>query len=353
MPENIYSTKIFLLAAVSALSLLLAAACPSPAWAAEPQGAENPRVINLRDSREAHKVVTEDKLRYGVSFLSDSVCGGRATGSLGATAAAMWIENEWRRIGIKPMGETYSSSFRTRDGKIARDLIGTLSGSWKGPKAMYVIVMAHYDGLGTIAGTMYPGADSNASGVVAMNSVGEMFRTMTRVHKTYGRNLIFVALDSKEPAMEGARHLWDLIQGGFLKDPASGKVISVEDIAMTVNIDQVGGSANKLKNGNKDFLIVLGGDGGFSLGALPRESSRYLLGIEASGDYFGSEGFTKLFYERVSDQRIFLENGIKSVLFTSGITMNNNKPADTAKSLDYGLFKRRVWLIFHWIEAMI
>ena len=33
--------------------------------------------------------------------------------------------------------------------------------------------------------------------------------------------------------------------------------------------------------------------------------------------------------------------------------MNNNKPADTAKSLDYGLFKRRVWLIFHWIEAMI
>ena len=38
------------------------------------------------------------------------------------------------------------------------------------------------------------------------------------------------------------------------------------------------------------------------------------------------------------------------MLFTSGITMNNNKPYDTVGSLDMNVLKRRVWLIFHYIE---
>ena len=40
-------------------------------------------------------------------------------------------------------------------------------------------------------------------------------------------------------------------------------------------------------------------------------------------------------------------------MFTSGITLNNNKDRDTADTLDYTVMKKRIWLIFHWIERVI
>jgi len=41
------------------------------------------------------------------------------------------------------------------------------------------------------------------------------------------------------------------------------------------------------------------------------------------------------------------------VLFTSGITMNNYKPRDTAETLNYEVLKRRIWLIWHWLEYQL
>ena len=37
------------------------------------------------------------------------------------------------------------------------------------------------------------------------------------------------------------------------------------------------------------------------------------------------------------------------VVFASGITMKTNKVEDNAGSLNYDIFKRRVFLIFHWL----
>ena len=40
-------------------------------------------------------------------------------------------------------------------------------------------------------------------------------------------------------------------------------------------------------------------------------------------------------------------------MFTSGISMNNNKTRDTVSTLDLSLLKRRIWLMFHWLERVI
>ena len=40
-------------------------------------------------------------------------------------------------------------------------------------------------------------------------------------------------------------------------------------------------------------------------------------------------------------------------MFTSGITLNNNKVQDTLQTLDLSVLKRRIWLIFHWMERII
>ena len=75
------------------------------------------------------------------------------------------------------------------------------------------------------------------------------------------------------------------------------------------------------------------------------------LRMDIGLDYYGSKNFTKMFY-RLSDQRIFVDNKIPAVLFTSGITMNTNKTTDTVSTLDLEILQKRIWLIFHWIETM-
>jgi hypothetical protein len=76
------------------------------------------------------------------------------------------------------------------------------------------------------------------------------------------------------------------------------------------------------------------------------------IGMDISLDYYGSENFTKIFY-RLSDQKVFVDNKIPAVLFTSGITMNNNKTWDRVENLDMEIYRRRIDLMYHWIEKML
>lgn len=308
--------------------------------------------IGAISGTQAHNVIWESKLYRQIEFLSDSLCGGRATGTAGSTESAFWLIRRFRQIGLVPMDGHWATHFYEPFG---RNVIGFLTGASKRHNDSYIIVMAHYDGIGTLNGTLYPGADSNASGVVAMLGIAEMFSTMRRIGRAYGSNIIFAALDAKASSMKGAKALWKTIEDGKMTDPESGATVTPDKIKMVVNIDQIGGTMSRLKSGRKDFIIMLGREaaGPENAGLLSTCNLKYGTGLELGYDYFGSKDFTNIFYRRVSDQRVFLEHGIPSVLFTSGITMNNNKPYDTADSLDMSILKRRIWLMFHWLERIM
>ena len=40
-------------------------------------------------------------------------------------------------------------------------------------------------------------------------------------------------------------------------------------------------------------------------------------------------------------------------MFTSGITLLNNKPQDTPDSLDYDVLHDRIRLIFYWLDRVL
>ncbi len=303
--------------------------------------------IGVISSSQAHNVVWESKLYRQIEFLSDSLCAGRGTGTAGNTEAAFWIIRRFANIGLLPCGQNYSTHFYEPFG---RNVIGFLPGATKRHKDSYIVVMAHYDGLGTLNGTLYPGADSNASGVIAMTSIAEMFSAMRHLGRAYDCNIIFAALDAKSASMKGSRALMKMILDGKLIDPVSNEAISPDKIKMAVNIDQIGGTMSTLKSGREDFIIMLGQDASEQRGLLSTCNLKYGTDLELGFDYFGSKDFTNIFYRRISDQRAFIENKIPSVMFTSGITMNNNKPADNVESLNMNILKRRIWLMFHWIE---
>lgn len=308
----------------------------------------------LVGSEITHGIVSESKLERQVEFLADSLCEGRATGSRGAVEAAFWIERQFRKAGIQPFGNSYSHSFLTTDGRTGRNIIGVLHSGGKTAAKPYIVVTAHYDGLGTLEGAMYPGADSNASGVAAMIAEAEMIGAMMRFGKVYGRNIIFAATDGKNLSMRGAKELWNSLSGGGLKDPETGVSITADDIMLMVNIDQIGSSMAPLRSGRKDYLLMLSDrNSDFYRGSLSSMNDKYGIGLELCFDYYGSRDFTKMFYRTVSEQRVFLEHGKPAVMFTSGITMNNNKTRDTGDTLDYEVMKKRIWLIFHWLERVL
>lgn len=330
--------KIFRLSLVSLLLVCGEAAAQTPP-------------VGLIGSEQAHNVVWESKIYRQIEFLSDTVCHGRASGTNGAHEAASWIVRNFERMGIQPIDSNYTRHFYIPGGAIGRNVIGFMSGCTKRVNDRYVIIMAHYDGLGTLNGTVYPGADSNASGVAAMLDIADMFRTTRLFGRAYDQNILFVALDGKMKNMRGVKSLWTMLEEGRLKDPSSGKPITADKIDLVVNIDQIGSSLSPLTSGREDYILMLGRE---SLknddDALRTLNSKYGIGLEVCYDYYGSEDFTDLFYRKVSEQKVFVENRIPAVLFTSGITMKTNKPYDNAASLNMSVLKRRIWLMFHWIE---
>ena len=315
--------------------------------------------IEAQQRFPARNVVWEAKLERQVSFLADSLCDGRATGTRGGTEAAFFMERRFREAGLESMcasggRQSYAQSFRTESGAVGHNVIGFMNGSSKVHENGYIIVGAHFDHLGHFGGKMYPGADDNASGAVALISLAEMFNISKIIGKAYFKNIIFVAFDAKEKGMAGSEAFWNALENGRFRDPETGRTIWPEMVSLAVNIDQIGCSLSPLDSGREDYILAV--DGG-TLGRRERElldwcNRAFETGLELCHDYYGSANFTKVFF-KIADQNAFASRGIPSVLFTSGITMNNYKPRDTAGTLNYGVLKKRIWLMWHWIEYQL
>ena len=302
----------------------------------------------------AHNVIWEEKLLRDITFLADSLCEGRATGSRGGNEAAFWIIRKFRDMGLLSFGNSYAKHVFAGGGIVGHNVVGMIPGSLKTPRRSYIVVGAHYDHLGILRGRLYPGADSNASGTVAMTGLAEMFAAMKTLGRTYGSNIIFVAFDANGMNLAGSQAFWRDIEEGRLTDPVSGEAVTPDKISLMVSLDQIGSTLSPLDSGREDYLIMLGND------SLPKEKRSlislcnrfYDISLELSHTYYGSDDFTRIFYN-LSDQRVFISHGIPSVLFTSGITMKNNKPSDTPETLNMPVLRKRIILIFHWLEKMM
>lgn len=346
--------------------------------------AQQNSVRMVPSGRNAEKYISSESLRREVEFLSAPSFGGRASGTRGATEAAFWISRHYASIGLMPFDGSWSRSFRLPAeggmrgtdgmrgtggtdgtdggsalknddegcrGAVGRNIIGFLPGKNTSGKDKYVIIAAHYDSHGVIDGNLYPGADSNASGVVAMLNLAVMFGKMKELGRDYGKNLIFVATDAKERNSAGAEALIAEIRSGSLRNPSSGEAITMDKIYATVVLDIIGSTLEPIHKGRNDFLIMLSG-GQFTFD-LTRANEGPGLGLDIATNYYGSQSFTEMFHRRFGDQKVFTQNGLTCAVFTSGITMLTNKTSDTAGTLDYEILRKRIFLIFHWLEKIL
>ena len=193
--------------------------------------------------RTYENLVTAERLRSAVEYLADDMTQGRATGTSGKELAEHWIVEQFRSIGLVPWNWTYTQSFSYQDSIPVRNVVGLLPGTSATDE--YIVIGAHYDHLGMLGHTIYPGADDNASGVAAMLSVARVFAAMRADGRGPRKNLLFVAFDGKELDMAGSRY--------FVRHLPIPK----EKITAMVNLDMLGTDLVPPRK-NPEYLFAIG-----------------------------------------------------------------------------------------------
>ena len=283
-------------------------------------------------------LVGTQEMKEVLSHLAHEQMEGRASGTSGKELAGHFLMERFRAIGLKPWHWTYTQSFLYEDSIIVRNIVGLLPAHH--PTDEYIVIGAHYDHLGKLGGSIYPGADDNASGVTALLSLARLFSTMKADGKGPRKNLLFVAFDGKEIDLAGSRHFVR-----HLDIPRS-------KITAMINLDMLGTDLVP-PHRNREYLIALG------MNTIPESYRNYLsyictrarFMIDLDLTFYGSRGFTKMMYDN-GDQQPFAKAGIPAVLFTSAFHEHTYKKTDTPAIIDYPLLRKRTLVIFHFINRL-
>jgi len=292
---------------------------------------------------ESHAQMRED-----VQSLCSGKMEGRAQGTLGGRYASQYIAGRFEEEGLRKAGDKgYFSDFPMPEGwSYGRNVIGIFPGLENYPVNSYIIIGAHYDGLGTINDILYPGADSNASGVAVMLDIAHRFKEKRKNNQFWGTSIIFVAFDAYHNGRAGAADLWEKIANREFIDPVSGNPILSYQIRMMIDIDQIGTNLVPPKKHRPEYVIALGAETlpEFDQYAMERCNDSCGAHLDIWHSYYGSEKFTEAFYQ-LGDRKIFIKAGLPVLYFTSGITDLNNTVNDLPETLNYELMDRRSSLI--------
>ena len=285
------------------------------------------------------QIVYQAKQERLMTWLAHDMNHGRATGTRDAARVARYIETHFRQYGLEPFceGSFYQPLLAdSASGTVGRNVIGFVPSAV--PSDEYVLITAHYDHLGVLDGNIYNGADDNASGVTVLLNLADMFGTMKKTRTGPDKNIIFAALDAKELNMAGSKALVGRLQEREMTD----------SIICAINIDQIGTVLEPVHKADTNFVIVLGEKTlrRQDRGLIDMCNRYYNIGLDIDHTFYGSENFTRLFYQ-LSDQIVFHEAGIPALVFTSGFHRHTYKTTDDPDIISYPVMKKRTLLIFY------
>ena len=207
------------------------------------------------------------------------------------------------------------------------NVVALLEGADPVRKDEYVTIESHLDGaVGTAVvdgDSIYNSADDNASGSAANLAIAERMMEAPRP----ARSLVFIWDSGEERGLWGTR--W------FVHSPP----VPLENVVAHVNIDMIGanrapGSADSASAGvTGPNEVYLTGPGVLSAGAdsLVQRVNREYLGLAFNREFDRPDH--EFFYPR-TDAGPFLERGVLTIGFFTGIHDRYHRPADEARHLD-------------------
>ena len=169
-------------------------------------------------------------VRKHLYTLASDEMEGRKSGTAGIEKAAVYIENEFKKIGLSTFENltNYRQTFTFKDRRSNADItsaniIGVLEG--KSKKNEYVIISAHYDHLGMKKSgegdLIYNGANDDASGVTGILTLAKYFKEVGNE-----RTIVFAAFTAEEMGLIGSTHF--------------GKGIDARKFVAGINLEMIG-----------------------------------------------------------------------------------------------------------------
>lgn len=274
------------------------------------------------------------RLLDAVRALTAPEMEGRLTGTPGSGRARRFIADRFRACRLDPVQGAYLQPFDVQlrgaatERLHAANVWGMIPGRTEPDR--FVLITAHYDHMGIRNGTIYPGADDNASGVAAMLALAEWFSA----HPP-GRTLLFVAFDAEEQGLRGSRH--------FVANPP----IALRAVVALVNLDM-------LARGDRNELVVAG-------------TSHYPQLKPAVAAAAAGRGITVTFghdrpaaearrgeddWTHLSDHAPFHLEGVPFLYFGVHNHADYHKPTDTAERIPAEFYGEAVEVVLGTVERL-
>ncbi|WP_100614004.1 M28 family peptidase [Confluentibacter citreus] len=180
-------------------------------------------LLHVLNAQKDSLAFNEDLLLMHLKTLSSDSFEGRRTGSDGGIKTKKYIINQFHSFGLSPLSKTFEQSFSFVNQKKdyqATNVIGWIRGSEK-PDS-YMVISAHYDHEGIKNGSVYNGADDNASGVCALFTFAEYFKNNPPKH-----SVILAAFDAEELGLCGSKYY------------VENSIIPLHKIKLNLNMDMI------------------------------------------------------------------------------------------------------------------
>ncbi len=270
------------------------------------------------------QTISVEYIKKHISVLSNDSLQGRGTGTIGEAKAANYISQEFKKIGLKPVGgnNSYLKSFQYKQSsnphgasdkdtavKIlnSKNIIGFLDNN--SPNTL--IIGAHYDHLGfgddqnsleaNPKGKIHNGADDNASGVAGVIELARYFS-----NSKSKSNYLFLCFSGEELGLIGSKKFVD--NSDF--EPAK--------INAMINMDMIG----RLNDSTKKLMV-------YGVGTSPS----FVNNVENANTYFklvlDSSGVGP------SDHTSFYLKNIPVLHFFTGQHPDYHKPSDDLEKINF------------------
>jgi len=213
------------------------------------------------------------------------------------------------------------------------NVLGVVEGSDK--KDEYVFITAHYDHEGLKNGVLYPGADDDGSGTVAILEMAEAFAKAKADGKGPRRSVVFMTVSGEEKGLWGSAYY------------AAHPVFPLENTVVNLNIDMIGRVGVDYQKEPKDsgnYIYVIGDDKLSSdLRPISEAANKMYTKLKLDYKYNGDD--PNRFYYR-SDHFNFAKNGVPAIFYFNGVHEDYHKPTDTPDKINYQLAEKRTRLVF-------
>ena len=191
---------------------------------------ENINTVSMSKNNTNNIVIDSNMVRKHLYTLAADNMEGRQSGTPGIEKAAVYIEDEFKKIGLSTFGDldSYRQTFtfknrKSKDDIISSNIIGVLEG--KSKKDEYVIISAHYDHLGMKKSgegdLIFNGANDDASGVTGVLALAAYFKKVGTE-----RTIVFAAFTAEEMGLIGSTYF--------------GKEIDAAKFVAGINLEMIG-----------------------------------------------------------------------------------------------------------------